>query len=318
MEVLIYSSQPAHLPQLQKGHESNTLITVQNNLSASLQTFKENSFQQVIVEPSALSELNQTTFNSLYSILKPGGSLQILPPTQNSPNPDTFRDAYIVAGFKEGPNNSQTVVLNKPGWAGKGVATLKKKTTTSEAQLAINGSQATTNSTAVKLNVEDDSAFKNGTQNGASNGTAEIKKPNPFASFSTQATTTKQTIDEDNLLDSEEGYNKLATDESCSTKPKACANCSCGRAELEAAAEANQAVQTTDLAQNIETGKVASSCGNCYLGDAFRCGSCPYKGLPAFKPGDKVKLDLSKDSIGGVLKEENDVVVSNGKVKLQI
>jgi len=311
MEVLIYTSNPNNLTQLQKGHESNTVIIVQRNLAASLLTFKDNSFQKVIVEPSNLSELNQTALHSLYSVLKASGSLQVLPPTQNSPNPDTFRDAFIIAGFKEeGPSNGQTLILNKPAWAGKGVATLKKKANTNGVQAAINDS-----TTSVKLNGDDGSALKNGAQNGVSNGTAEAKKVNPFANFSAQATNNKQTIDEDNLLDSEVGYNKLGADESCSTKPKACANCSCGRAELEAAAEAGQPI---DVAKNVETGKVTSSCGSCYLGDAFRCASCPYKGLPAFKPGDKVKLDLTKDSIGGVLKEENDVVVSNGKVKLQI
>ncbi len=90
-------------------------------------------------------------------------------------------------------------------------------------------------------------------------------------------------------MNDETGYNRLGNDDSCSTKPKACANCSCGRAELEYKyfiffwfcsnfVTRAQGEESKTIEKKIETGKVQSSCGNCYLGDAFRCGSCPYKG----------------------------------------
>merc|ERR1712217_832003 len=81
----------------------------------------------------------------------------------------------------------------------------------------------------------------------------------------------------------------------CSSQPKACANCTCGRKELEdkhGAAEAKK---------KLEQGTVRSSCNNCYLGDAFRCESCPYRGQPAFKPGTKVELSSGETESTGQL-----------------
>ncbi|KAF9352521.1 Anamorsin [Mortierella sp. NVP85] len=132
--------------------------------------------------------------------------------------------------------------------------------------------------------------------------------------------------DEDNLLD-ESDLIKPTKEQleapDCgptSLKKKKCKNCTCG---MESEGEPEEESQGA----NVSSGPVPneaivasagnkwkgsaitevvpkslqpkSSCGNCYLGDAFRCGSCPYLGMPAFQPGEKVQLggSMLKDDI---------------------
>ena len=114
--------------------------------------------------------------------------------------------------------------------------------------------------------------------------------------------------------------NTTITAPECQPKPgkrrRACKDCTCGLAQkIEAedrvkrekadraldslhgtsttngAAPPSAKLQLDDLSEIDFTvqGKVGS-CGNCALGDAFRCDGCPYIGLPAFKPGEEVRL----------------------------
>ena len=61
-----------------------------------------------------------------------------------------------------------------------------------------------------------------------------------------------------------------------SVERRRCANCTCSR--------------STEA-------KPKSACGNCGLGDAFRCAGCPYKGMPAFKDGEEVRFEDLGDDI---------------------
>ncbi|KAE9616435.1 putative anamorsin [Lupinus albus] len=92
-------------------------------------------------------------------------------------------------------------------------------------------------------------------------------------------------IDEDSLLTEEDLKKPQLPVDDCeigSTR-KACKNCTCGRAE-----EEEKVLKLGLTAEQITNPQ--SACGSCGLGDAFRCSTCPYKGLPPFKLGEKVAL----------------------------
>jgi hypothetical protein len=92
-------------------------------------------------------------------------------------------------------------------------------------------------------------------------------------------------VDDEELLTEEDKQRPAVPDASDCSQPgkKACANCTCGRAEEEAAGIKVQL--TSDMLENPQ-----SACGSCGLGDAFRCSTCPFRGLPKFEMGKKVEL----------------------------
>ncbi|KAK0527252.1 electron carrier [Tilletia horrida] len=121
----------------------------------------------------------------------------------------------------------------------------------------------------------------------------------------------------------------LPTEGSAKRRKKACKGCTCGLRELQEeedrAAQAGRNVvlldtDDMDLLPNggalnkssttesvvgadgvkrsvkkvkVDTKGATSSCGSCFLGDAFRCSSCPYLGMPAFEPGQQVEIPVS-------------------------
>nr|AFK11474.1 anamorsin [Callorhinchus milii] len=97
-------------------------------------------------------------------------------------------------------------------------------------------------------------------------------------------------IDSDELLDDDDlrkpdtaSLRALGCGDVAGKKKKACKNCTCGLAdELEVTSQSERRKPAA-----------TSACGNCYLGDAFRCASCPYMGMPAFQPGETIRLTRS-------------------------
>jgi hypothetical protein len=108
------------------------------------------------------------------------------------------------------------------------------------------------------------------------------------------------TIDPSSLLQASDLARPVPTCEPVTSgvpkRKKACKGCTCGLAELEAE-EAKKSkvvmlsgqvdgeavvVSQDEKLRLLEAAKMASkatsSCGSCFLGDAFRCASCPYLG----------------------------------------
>ena len=125
-------------------------------------------------------------------------------------------------------------------------------------------------------------------------GAAVALPPRPAASAAAAwaaaaATDDGPAIDDDALLTEAERAARPAPaacgDDTAPTR-KACANCSCGRAEAEAAGgAAAKPTLTQAMLDDPQT-----NCGSCSLGDAYRCAGCPYRGLPAFEAGKKIEL----------------------------
>ncbi|KAJ2558367.1 electron carrier [Coemansia sp. RSA 1933] len=104
--------------------------------------------------------------------------------------------------------------------------------------------------------------------------------------------------DQDGLLEEEDlikpSAQSLTRPGGIKPKRKPCKNCTCGLADGgdvdESVACAPEDSKPKTPRKPVDVANIKSSCGSCSLGDAFRCTMCPYLGMPAFKPGEKVTL----------------------------
>ena len=113
---------------------------------------------------------------------------------------------------------------------------------------------------------------------------------------------TRKPIDEDALLTEEDKADKTNNQpkEDCTTRRRACKNCTCGRAELERKEQEGAAVKlkSDTVVEPMAQGCPSGGCGNCSRGDAFRCANCPFLGKPAWSTGSdgKVTVNLADDA----------------------
>ncbi|KAL4812269.1 Fe-S cluster assembly protein dre2 [Aspergillus spinulosporus] len=135
---------------------------------------------------------------------------------------------------------------------------------------------------------------------------APVVQPPPIISSEDNDLNDDELIDEDTLLSADDLKRPIVPPPECQPKAgkrrRACKDCTCGlAAQIEA--EDRERREAADKSLNVMKlesddlneldftvqGKTGS-CGNCALGDAFRCDGCPFIGLPAFKPGQEVQI----------------------------
>ncbi|KAK1939331.1 Anamorsin [Phytophthora citrophthora] len=216
---------------------------------------KESAFNAVVAFNDQTEQLN-SGLNALLPLLKSGGVLQLHVDDVQEEKKNAILMALMIGGLVDTTDKQESSVFY-PELSGAVVFSSKKQSF---------------ESTAIPL-AKKTSALP-------------TKKWTVLADDFGDDEQDDDIIDEDTLLDDTDEVLQLAKadcGEKVGAKKRACKNCTCGLKD-----EEDQPVMSEK-----DLNKLVSGCGNCYKGDAFRCGSCPFLGKPAFKPGmEKVLLNL--------------------------
>lgn len=243
-------------------------VCVENVERLGMANYPASSFHRVFSGCVGLATVNHDLemLALVTRLLRPGGTLTLVQAVSAGQAPDTVSSPLILSGLSV--TSAPTLLTSYPNMA----ETLAKLNMSQGQLVTVTASKPNHEVGASRL-----LSFAK---------PAAVPAPAPAAAGGVW---TLEDIDDDSveLMDdktllSEEDMVKPdpATLRVCGTtgKRKACKDCSCGlREELDSGKEPTKKDFT-------------SSCGSCYLGDAFRCASCPYLGMPAFNPGDKIQL----------------------------
>jgi len=281
---------------------TSTDVQMLDRLALNFASLPEATYSTVLLlsDPAsnASSQLEKPLLGKIIASMVPGGRWR-------SPGNEKWmsdRLAFLTAGFLVEESREEGLVAVKPDFGGQKSVALKLR------------KRPTTNASAVKPVVAAPTPAPAPAPVASANGVG-------FVDFTDDFDDDDELIDEDELMADEDLATPVQMPLECRPKPgkrrRACKDCTCGLKEqiededstkrsaadraLSAAKEkaaAGVKLTSDDLAEIDFTveGK-ASSCGNCYLGDAFRCSGCPYVGLPAFKPGEQVQIDMMDDQL---------------------
>merc|ERR1719347_1815003 len=248
--------------QVQKTVGSAIKVNVENVERLGLANYQPGYFDKIFSGCVGLATIDHDVerLGLLTKLLKPGGQLSYVQCVKAGEDPARLSSSLILSGLS---------VSSPPPALPSLEATLTKLNLTEASLYLVAGNKPNHEVGASRL-----LSF-------AKPVPAPAKQPASVWTLDDIEDDSVELVDDKTLL-SEEDLVKPdpATLRVCGTtgKRKACKDCSCSlREELDAGNE----VKKKDF---------TSSCGSCYLGDAFRCASCPYLGMPAFNPGDKITL----------------------------